>query len=69
MNVRERQMIYFYEMTPDVPFCVNCKHYRQHYLKNGIRLTCGHCCQPRLKFREDYDTCSLFEKREENSKI
>ncbi len=63
MNVSERRMIYFYQMTPEVPFCANCIYYYQHYLSNGIRLNCGHCCKPKLKFRHDYDTCERFERR------
>lgn len=64
MNIRERRDVYYYNLTPETPFCINCKHFIRHYMKHGIPYDCGHCCEPRLKNRRVYDTCEKFEKKE-----
>lgn len=63
MTKSERCKQYFYNLTQDTPFCINCQHFYRHYQKNGRPLECGHCVYPRLKTRETYDTCPNFENK------
>lgn len=63
MNVHERLVIYCHNLTQETPFCINCKHFYQHYRKDGWPFNSGHCCFPRLKLRRDYDTCEHFENK------
>lgn len=45
----------------DAPICVNCKFYHPHYEENGNQMGCGHCTQPRKKYKNYYDTCDGFQ--------
>ena len=74
LTKREREQIYFrqkWKFSPEIPFCINCEHFYQHYIKAGPPiftvsmqpLDCGHCSYPRMKHREAYDTCEYFENK------
>lgn len=60
-----------WRMPKDVPFCINCEHFYQHYIKGGppiftismVPLDCGHCAFPRMKERKAYDICDRFKNR------
>lgn len=64
MNISERRALYIHDNTGTAPICVNCKHFYQHYLKDGIPLWSGHCGYPRIKLRYTYDTCKEFERND-----
>lgn len=63
MTKSERCKQYFYNLTQDTQFCINCQHFYRHYQRNGRPFECGHCVYPRLKMRETYATCSHFENK------
>ena len=63
MNVSKRRELCYWSLTPELPLCVNCEHYYQHYQQNGEPFASGHCCFPRLKLRKDYDTCEHFKQK------
>ncbi len=59
-------------MPKDIPMCVNCKHFWQHYICKGgpndtaqwvVPLHCGHCIYPRVKDRKVYDVCEHFKQK------
>lgn len=74
MTPKER-MVYYYQnqhwLLKDVPLCINCEHFCQHYIRGGppiftiwwCPLDCGHCIYPRLRDRKAYDTCKHFEQK------
>lgn len=68
MNVHERREAYYWNLTKETPLCINCKHFHQHYQRNGRPFNSGHCCFPRLKLRKDYDTCEHFENKHDPGK-
>ena len=74
MTPKERRNYYHQNhnrLPKDVPLCINCKHFRQHYIRGGppvytvwwVVLDCGHCMYPRGKYREAYDTCEHFQQK------
>lgn len=66
LTVQERRSLYYHGITTDGKICANCKHYYQHYSKNGYQLSMGHCAYPRMKQRRDYDTCDHFTEKDGN---
>lgn len=62
-NASERYLI---SIAPHLPVCVNCRYFHRHYLVDGSPLECGHCTEPRLKYRNTYDYCDKFERRNNN---
>lgn len=68
MNVHERLNVFVHQMTPETPFCANCKNYYPHYIKESYNgryepIFAGHCVYPRMKARRAYDTCEHFRNR------
>lgn len=74
MTRREREKMYnrqCWRFPTDIPFCINCEHFYQHYVKGGppvytidmVPLDCGHCAFPRTKERKAYDTCEHFKNK------
>lgn len=69
MGLRRRREMYYenrYFLPKDVPMCINCWHFFQHYVKTDS-LHCapidwGHCSFPRLKYRKAFDLCRYFSK-------
>lgn len=79
MNIRERKDVYYrqhWRLPLNLPFCVNCKHFHQHFVQAGppmftvsmAPLDSGHCSFPRLKNRMAYDTCQRFENKHSTAK-
>lgn len=53
--------------------CENCKHFRQHYIKEEEgdsriiiqKIHAGHCAKPRLRSKSPLDTaCARFEEKD-----
>lgn len=72
MTLKERRELYCWNLTQDAPLCINCKYFRQHYIKKEppmcevIKLSplnCGHCVYPRMKYRDAYATCNHFQNK------
>ena len=72
MTLNERRELYYWNLTPDAPLCINCKHFTRHYTKmeppmcKVVRIKqidCGHCFYPRAKPRNAYDTCKYFQNK------
>ena len=43
--------------------CGNCKHFYQHYVKSESGFSkcyVGHCSYPRIKCKEETDSCKYF---------
>lgn len=74
MNIRERVHQYYWNLTPETPFCINCKHFHRHYVLGSWHhgrytpIDCGHCVFPRMKERKAYDTCEHFKNKNESRK-
>lgn len=56
----------------ELPTCLTCKYYHQHYVKYGknhyIPVEEGHCAHPRLKFRKpETPACDRFSLRKNNT--
>ena len=50
----------------DERVCENCRYFHQHYVRDGCgfsKVFAGHCTYPRLKDRENSDSCDYFERR------
>lgn len=69
MDLRRRREMYYenrYFLPKDVPMCINCRHFFQHYVKINSQqcapIDWGHCSFPRLKPRQGFDTCQYFSK-------
>lgn len=60
MTKRECVDLYFWDLRPDSPLCVNCKHFHRHFLYGGRPLMSGHCVYPRIKTRDVFETCNNF---------
>lgn len=63
----ERMRLFYLKKHQGAPMCVNCRHFHQHYIRDGKRhlpVDCGHCVEPRLKVRDPWDICEHFTPRE-----
>lgn len=52
--------------------CLDCKHYRRHYIKQGknyyVLIADGHCVYPRLKLRKaNTPACDRFSLRKNDT--
>ncbi len=74
MTLKERSELYFggdKTSIRNMPFCINCKHFCQHYIKSPMFVTGespldgGHCMffRRRRRYYFVYDTCEHFQKR------
>ncbi len=51
-------------LDKDAKICGNCIHFYLHYIKNNdhyVSIHWGHCVYPRLKTRNDIDSCLRWE--------
>ena len=67
MTKLERRDTYYWNLTPETPLCINCKHFYRHYVWAQGKYTpidSGHCAFPRLKLREAYDQCNECSRRD-----
>lgn len=66
MRKCEERVLWFEAVrNGEVPACLSCEHFRQHYTRNPETLcymwvNCGHCTFPRLKHRKPYDVCEHY---------
>lgn len=74
MTLKERSELYFRgdeASLRNMPFCINCKHFFQHYVKDPVFITGespldgGHCAffRRRRRYYFAYDTCEYFQQR------
>lgn len=66
-EVMTRMQQYFLEKYQGIPMCINCEHFRLHYIRIGttyVSVNGGHCLEPRIKPREAWDLCDFFTPRE-----
>lgn len=63
MTLNERRELYYRNLTPDAPLCINCEHFHGHYREDGWPFDCGHCVYPRMKYRDAYGTCNYFQNK------
>lgn len=72
MTLKERSELYFggdKTSLRNMPFCINCKHFCQHYVKDPVFITGespldgGHCMLFRRhrRYYFAYDTCEHFQ--------
>jgi len=62
-EVMNRMRLYMLKKHKDIPMCVNCEHFRMHYIRCGNRylpVDGGHCVDPRIKPRDAWDLCDCF---------
>ena len=75
MTLKERSKLYYSgdkASIRNMPFCINCEHFCQHYVKDPIFVTGeapldgGHCTffRKRHRYYFAYDTCEHFQRRE-----
>lgn len=63
----KKRRILGHKIENPLKVCSNCVRWVRHYVKNDVSITggfvpikCGHCTYPRLKSREEHDTCEHF---------
>lgn len=68
MNNQERERLWAFRRREDIPMCVTCAHFEQHYYRHVFGhfepMDEGHCVYPRIKCRRPYDLCDHYKRKE-----